>query len=83
MRDPKRIEVIIDKLNKLWLYYPDWRLGQLIINVLKQANPNIINPAIFYCEDHDWEALLNRWLNDIKQFEADQDAKAEINANVG
>lgn len=32
MRDPARIRPFLDRLEKLWLAYPDLRLGQLILN---------------------------------------------------
>ena len=33
MRDPKRIDGMIERLRALWKAYPDMRLGQLIGNV--------------------------------------------------
>lgn len=31
MRDPARIDTILEKLGKSWKEYPDLRLGQLIV----------------------------------------------------
>lgn len=45
MRDPKRIDKIINKLRDLWKTYPDLRLGQLIVNL----TPN--DRSTFYLED--------------------------------
>lgn len=45
MRNPNRINLIIDKLRELWIEHPDWRLCQLISNVTGMHDP-------FYCEDN-------------------------------
>lgn len=34
MRDPKRIDVVLEKIRKAWKKYPDLRLMQLLLNVL-------------------------------------------------
>ena len=44
MRDPKRIDVILQEISNIWHKYPDMRLGQLIGNVLE-------GPALYYVED--------------------------------
>lgn len=57
MRDPARIERVIDKLRRLWLVNPDWRLGQLVLNV---ARPWAMWPDVFNMEDSQFED----WLDD-------------------
>lgn len=37
MRDPNRIDPMIDKLRALWHRYPDFRLGQLVVNLGRRA----------------------------------------------
>ena len=32
MRDLKRIKIVLDKIEKLWSFNPDQRLGQLLFN---------------------------------------------------
>jgi len=44
MRDPKRIDVVLQEISNIWHKYPDLRLGQLIGNVLE-------GPALYYVED--------------------------------
>ena len=44
MRDPKRIDVILQEISTIWHKYPDMRLGQLIGNVLE-------GPNLYYVED--------------------------------
>lgn len=50
MRDPNRIDDILERLKDIWKTYPDLRLGQLILNV---AN----DPLLYYLED---DELLNK-----------------------
>ena len=33
MRDPNRIPIMLEELKILWETHPDWRLGQLIVNL--------------------------------------------------
>lgn len=57
MRDPERLDVIYNEIEKLHKEYcPDWRIGQLMINFLRwlECDP-------FYYED-------KRLLEKIKEF---------------
>lgn len=58
MRDITRIDRILDRLKTLWKKYPDLRLGQLIINVLR-------DPALYYIEDEELIDLLEEYYNNI------------------
>lgn len=58
MRDPKRIKSIIKLLEQAWELVPDWRLGQLISNLVGGGD-------IFHYEEEDWEKLLKAFI--IKQ----------------
>lgn len=49
MRDPKRIDVILQEISNIWHKYPDLRLGQLIGNVLEGV-------SLYYVED---DGLVN------------------------
>jgi len=35
MRDPNRIALVLKEIEKIWIKYPDMRLGQLICNVIR------------------------------------------------
>lgn len=48
MRNPERIDPIIENLRALWKDVPDVRLGQLLINVIALCPGN---PDPFYVED--------------------------------
>ena len=59
MRDPNRIPIMLDELKRLWESQPDWRLGQLIVNLSQAAN--IDDP--FFVQD-------DRLLNTIRTWNA-------------
>lgn len=58
MRDPERIDRIVEKLRAAWHAEPDWRLCQLVINTV-DARPAW---KLFYVEDHRFEAALDAML---------------------
>src|SRR5438876_718399 len=53
MRDPARIKPTVRALERLWNRYPDWRLGQLIMNV---------NPDGHLAGADPWQVEDDRWL---------------------
>jgi len=65
MRDPKRIDEILERLAKVWKQYPDLRLSQLILNIdLDHDGPTDGWPRLFYMEDSELieeiEKITNR-----------------------
>lgn len=65
MRDPKRIDRILEKLGELWKKVPDQRLGQLLFNYTRfgtRAELGTIRD-IFHYEDDDIEKDLEESLN--------------------
>ena len=59
MRDPARIDRILKEVRELWLKVPDWRLGQLVCNVVSSGPDSRESfSAIFYLEDERFEKLL-------------------------
>ena len=48
MRDPARIDSMLDDLRTLWHRSPDLRLTQLIVNLVR---PKGAVPEVFYFED--------------------------------
>jgi hypothetical protein len=63
MRDPARIDRMIEKLWALWKTQPDMRLGQLLVSVIRPGEPC---PRIFYAEDTDTEAKLAQCLSETE-----------------
>lgn len=57
MRDPQRIPAVLEALRLAWERNPDWRLGQLIYNTARPAEPCC---ALFYLEDDALLALLQQ-----------------------
>lgn len=47
MRDPKRIDKFCNQLADIWKKVPDWRFGQLMVNVLN----SLPRDPFFYEED--------------------------------
>lgn len=56
MRDIDRIDSILDRLKTLWKRNPDLRLGQLILNVLR-------DPTLYYIEDEQLIEVLEKVYN--------------------
>jgi uncharacterized protein YihD (DUF1040 family) len=56
MRDPNRIDRIIDKLRRYWREHPDLRLGQIVVNM----NKTLSDP--FHVEDDVLERAIDRAL---------------------
>lgn len=65
MRNPKRIDVVIEELRSLWKSIPDYRFAQLFMNLVETPDP-------FYMED---EYLIKRireykkYIENLKQEE--------------
>ena len=66
MRDKNRIRPFLNKLGDYWEKVPDWRFGQLIVNVLGTCN---IDP--FFYEDDDMMEVFEKFsiLQDLSQVE--------------
>ena len=62
MRDPKRIDVILQEISDIWHKYPDMRLGQLIGNVLE-------GPSLYYVEDDSLVKALKDMYEGAKEFD--------------
>lgn len=45
MRDPKRIKPVLERIEKIWIENPDYRLGQLIMVIARtgEHNPKLFN----------------------------------------
>lgn len=55
MRDPDRLDAFYDELKKIHKeYYPDWRFGQFMVNIIK-----ILGDPFYWEED---TFLENLWM---------------------
>lgn len=62
MRDPKRINRMIEQLAFAWHAIPDMRLGQLLLNVTRAETTS----GLWNLEDDRTEQLLNDFLDKIE-----------------
>lgn len=50
MRDPDRIDPMLQEIERIWKENPDWRLGQVIGNAIRETNA-VLNTDFFFIED--------------------------------
>ena len=62
MRDPARIDRMLELLREVWTRSPDLRLGQLIVNAVRPQEPC---PEVFSIEDTVLARRLERTLKDL------------------
>ena len=58
MRDVNRIDKILTEVGDLWKQIPDWRLGQLFVNLQRFEGHDL-----FYYEDERLVAALKQFIN--------------------
>lgn len=59
MRNPGRIKIICERLATLWQGLPDWRLAQLMSNVL-------VSKDCFYMEDNEFIEYIKKYIKEMK-----------------
>jgi hypothetical protein len=64
MRDPKRIDRILDKVKTLWKSYPDQRLLQLFDNYLTSQ----FDGDLFFVEDEETEKIIDMKLQQLEDW---------------
>ena len=57
MRDSTRIDPMLALIAEIWYRHPDWRLGQLLVNVASDNGP----ADLFFVEDDRWAESLAQW----------------------
>ena len=63
MRDPARIDEILELLRAVWTLEPDLRLGQLVYNAARIRDPELSD--VFSIEDSSLHKGLLRYLEQI------------------
>ena len=61
MRDPNRIDAFCRRLANRWKMVPDWRFGQLMINIFRQMDRDP-----FFPEDDEMIKAIERIIDDFK-----------------
>ena len=64
MRDPKRINEYLNRLGAIWADCPDWRFGQLLINLLGAVREEV-GMDLFFVEDKEFFDALEKCYNRI------------------
>lgn len=64
MRDPARIDEVLELLRAVWTLEPDLRLGQLVYNAARIRDPELND--VFSIEDSSLQKGLARYLEQIK-----------------
>lgn len=62
MRDPERIDKILNIIKSIWVSYPDLRLMQLLINTLPRDESGISGDYYYYMEDDNLLKYLKDFL---------------------
>jgi len=60
MRNPGRIKIICERLASVWQELPDWRLAQLMMNVISTK-------ACFYMEDNEFIDYIEKYIEELKE----------------
>ena len=58
MRDPDRINIVLEEIRRIWLHDPDLRLGQLLMVAVR---PKDSCPELFYIEEKDLMKRLEEY----------------------
>ncbi len=62
MRDPSRIDKVLNRIKNTWQQNPDLRLGQMLVAYADKENKNL-----FYIEDEDLAEVIEKGLkNDLE-----------------
>ena len=62
MRDPERIDRILEKLREMWHRHPDLRLCQLVEDTVADVSER--GHCIFYVEDDRFEDSLDKTIGE-------------------
>lgn len=81
MRDPERIDRIIEKLREAWKLAPDQRLAQLVTNAVIYG-VNYQMDGIFGIDDDATELGLDRMLEELKNPKPETPVSAAVKAFV-
>ncbi len=66
VRDPERIDRVIELLRETWKLVPDWRLTQLVVNA---ADTKVEATVLFHLEDDSFERKLQFLLSSLRAIE--------------
>lgn len=64
MRDPNRIDPLLEQIRDVWIQQPDMRLGQLLVVLAQPESPC---PELFHLEDNQLARRLAAYRDTIEQ----------------
>jgi len=70
MRDINRIKPYMERLQRVWEDYPDFRFGQLLMNLLGDVQEEV-GMDLFYVEDEEFFAAFEKCYNRMMGGEDD------------
>lgn len=82
MRDQARIDDVLEEIRKTWIESPDLRLGQLVVNAVRPAQPC---PELFGMEDHELLKAVRRLKQQMRTGQLqrlDTEASFEVEASL-
>lgn len=59
MRNPARIDPLLQKLEKAWKKNPDWRFGQFLFDFLSQLDMDI-----WHIEEDEWMVAIQAYIDE-------------------
>ena len=76
MRDPNRIDPFLEKLGELWKTVPNWRFGQLIMNLCRDGKGFFEDS--WGWENDEWEKRIEEWGKKDKHEPTDEEIEARV-----
>lgn len=70
MRNPGRIDTIVEKLGVLWHCVPDFRFWQFISFIFEAAPENKVRTDPWFWEDDTWDEMISTL---IEKYKGDTD----------
>ena len=78
MRDPERIDPFLEKLGAFWKTVPDWRFGQLIMNLSRNDDNSF--PDTWEWEESEWEKKIEEAEKADYHEPTDEEIEARVEA---
>jgi hypothetical protein len=69
MRNPDRIKIVLEQIEQLWITNPDFRFGQLIMNITQTGEHN---PKLFYMEEDELLEKIKVLQEQLKKKEVEK-----------
>lgn len=61
VQDEAHKRAVLDRIYEIWRQRPHLRLGQLLVNSLRDSTSEVTERRIFYIDDYALMELLEKW----------------------